>query len=425
MQRSVLLALAAVGLLAAPAFTQRTWIVDAAGGPGHHFKDLPPALAAASDGDTILVRRGVYQGGATGKALTILGSPGVSLRTPFTVSGLAAGKTLTLAGVTIKLTWSPSSGKPIPGWGAVRLLLSNNQGRVHLDRVTLPLNSISIPLFPCTNRMGGVRIQNCAHVTMTRCSVTGVTPLRVSASTVAVSSSTLQGHQPRCCTIATTTTCSQPTEGLVVGSGARVYLSRCTVSGGRGVRFGSFLPRRYPSRPALSAAASAVTIAGDAADRYVAGTPYAGQPPTSALVVNGGTLFLDAKVTLVPNPGAKPISGTHTRKPGRPVALSVAGAPPGGTVRCTTISGAGETCYLLLGLPGPVRSTAWGTLWFTPDSMALLATTVQGASEHWDVAVPVPAIPALRGWVVMFQALSGKANTTPWRLSNAAPAVLD
>jgi hypothetical protein len=39
---------------------QTTWIVDAAAGPGSHFTDLPPAIAAAASGDTILVRAGSY-----------------------------------------------------------------------------------------------------------------------------------------------------------------------------------------------------------------------------------------------------------------------------------------------------------------------------------------------------------------------------
>ena len=36
------------------------WIVDAANGPGTNFLDLPPAVAAAASGDTIIVRAGSY-----------------------------------------------------------------------------------------------------------------------------------------------------------------------------------------------------------------------------------------------------------------------------------------------------------------------------------------------------------------------------
>ncbi len=52
-----------------------TWIVDAAAGPGSHFTDLPAAIAAAADGDTILVRSGSYSSFAmTGRTLTIRGA---------------------------------------------------------------------------------------------------------------------------------------------------------------------------------------------------------------------------------------------------------------------------------------------------------------------------------------------------------------
>jgi hypothetical protein len=44
-------------LLTSVAAAQRTWVVDSMGGIGSHFTDLPPAIAAAARGDTILVRR--------------------------------------------------------------------------------------------------------------------------------------------------------------------------------------------------------------------------------------------------------------------------------------------------------------------------------------------------------------------------------
>jgi hypothetical protein len=51
------------------------WIVDAANGPGTSFTDLPPAIAAAATGDTILVRAGSYSAfNVAGKALTIRGA---------------------------------------------------------------------------------------------------------------------------------------------------------------------------------------------------------------------------------------------------------------------------------------------------------------------------------------------------------------
>ena len=50
-----------------------TWLIDDDGGPGVAFTDLPAAVAAASDGDVLLVRPGTYSGFTTGgKSLRIL-----------------------------------------------------------------------------------------------------------------------------------------------------------------------------------------------------------------------------------------------------------------------------------------------------------------------------------------------------------------
>ncbi|HET6203151.1 MAG TPA: hypothetical protein VFI25_10165 [Planctomycetota bacterium] len=58
---------------------QTTWVVDDNGGPGVNFIDLPPAVAAAADGDILLVQPGTYSHFTlTGKGLRIFGS-GVSV----------------------------------------------------------------------------------------------------------------------------------------------------------------------------------------------------------------------------------------------------------------------------------------------------------------------------------------------------------
>ncbi|MCI0586458.1 MAG: hypothetical protein L0323_06425 [Planctomycetes bacterium] len=54
---------------------QNTWIVDDTSGPGVDFPDLPPAVAAAADGDILLVSPGTYSHFTlTGKGLRIFGS---------------------------------------------------------------------------------------------------------------------------------------------------------------------------------------------------------------------------------------------------------------------------------------------------------------------------------------------------------------
>ena len=61
--------------LFAAALPATQWIVDQQNGPGTHFTTIGAAVAAAVDGDTIVVRTGTYvESVTTGKALTILGS---------------------------------------------------------------------------------------------------------------------------------------------------------------------------------------------------------------------------------------------------------------------------------------------------------------------------------------------------------------
>jgi pectin methylesterase-like acyl-CoA thioesterase len=71
-----LVAAATAGSLSA----QQTFLVNAGGGPGVNFTSLPPAIAAAADGDTIVVQAGPFGEGAVGfttsKGITILGQGG-------------------------------------------------------------------------------------------------------------------------------------------------------------------------------------------------------------------------------------------------------------------------------------------------------------------------------------------------------------
>ncbi|MFQ5505706.1 MAG: hypothetical protein ACE5F1_13050 [Planctomycetota bacterium] len=60
-RRKLASTLMAAGLVAGLASGQKTWIVDKSNGPGTHYTDLPPAVAPAAHGDTIIVRKGTYK----------------------------------------------------------------------------------------------------------------------------------------------------------------------------------------------------------------------------------------------------------------------------------------------------------------------------------------------------------------------------
>src|SRR5687768_586086 len=99
-------ALLACSLLPLPVAAQRTWIVDAANGPGTDFTDVPLAVQAASHGDTLIVRSGNYTTATTNKGISLIGEAGASFTLsqqvlPFVVRFLPAGRTFVLKGFTV------------------------------------------------------------------------------------------------------------------------------------------------------------------------------------------------------------------------------------------------------------------------------------------------------------------------------------
>ena len=73
------------------ALAAQVFIVDAAGGAGAHFTDLPAAVAAVPDGATLRVRSGSYSPFAVqGKGLRIVGEGSVTLARFFGVVGISS-----------------------------------------------------------------------------------------------------------------------------------------------------------------------------------------------------------------------------------------------------------------------------------------------------------------------------------------------
>ncbi len=64
--------LVVTALLAGALSAQKTWVVDANGGPGYDFRDLPGAVVAVANGDTVVVRAGTYSTFSTAKSLMML-----------------------------------------------------------------------------------------------------------------------------------------------------------------------------------------------------------------------------------------------------------------------------------------------------------------------------------------------------------------
>jgi len=88
------------------AFQATVWTVDDSGGPGVDFTDLPPAIAAASPGDVLLVRAGSYSKPIVNKGLSIHADQGAVVTVAgLRVESIPAGERVTLSGLT-----SPANG---------------------------------------------------------------------------------------------------------------------------------------------------------------------------------------------------------------------------------------------------------------------------------------------------------------------------
>src|SRR5262245_32191336 len=233
---------------------QTIWTV---GQSGANFTNLLPAVAAARDGDVILVQPGSYNvqpGIVTNKALRILGGPGrqllaSSLYPILSVSGLPSGAQFVFDGFALSRSWY-GSGQPVGS-----ILLSANAGSVHLAGLTI--DDFSFDQWSNFN--------SCRHVTMTRCQCN--VEIECNSSALTVVECNLHGR---------------PAHWLPTGYGAsatnalftlrsEVHIARSVLTGGNG-------DVTMPASTALGCVIGHVVIAGDAT-----ATISAGQPGTSSI----------------------------------------------------------------------------------------------------------------------------------------------
>ncbi|MEZ5967131.1 MAG: hypothetical protein R3F56_25070 [Planctomycetota bacterium] len=395
--RSILLA-AGCGVAVCSATTRlvpaqgRTFVVDAANGPGTTFTDLPPAVAAATDGDQIVVRPGAYGSVSTGKALTIL-AEGSSWSAPaIEISGLAAGRDFVLSGFH-------SSG------AAPRLRVHACAGRVLLHRVQLTQSFLDFTQAP------GLEIDACALVRVADSRCDGRPALAASDSTVQVLGSRLAGGAA----VSNSALVVASTPALAL-TGGRLELTDSGLTGGAGA---TGAQTRAPS-PALVAVGGTLRVAGPSATAFLAagtGTTIA----TPALLGTLGSLRIDPSVQLGAHGGAPGIGGSIAVQVLRLPALDARGAAPGGTVAIDLFAPVNDFAALFVGQPADLTSLPGfgGDLGLDPARMLHIVTGTTDATGHLAFTLPVPSNPTLRGANWVWQSLSG----TPGRgflLSNSA-----
>lgn len=364
-----------------------TWIVDAANGPGTNFTTVQAALASVqvNDGDQLLVRAGSYGPCTTAKGVTILGEPGAKITgTPaqaaLTVSGLAAGRTFVLDRIVVEHALAREG-----------IVLQGNPGRVHLDDVTISALAL--------NNFRSLSLSACALVTANRCAITGSTGgIQCVDSTLLLSQVQAQGFD------------NMGTTPALSCTNSTVWLSEFTGIGGKGVQ------NRSPAAPAVAGTQTHFVIARSSLTAGQVGIAFGGP---SAIYVESGSLRIDPSVTLVPFPGAAPISAPGSLVTMTPTPfLSLTSAPPGGTLGFAVQSAANDSLFLALALPGPELALPFGTTWLDLGTLIPLAVGPQDPSGRFGLLLTVPNQPSLRGLLLVSQAANLAAASNILDLTN-------
>ncbi|MCC6672650.1 MAG: hypothetical protein IT458_16415 [Planctomycetes bacterium] len=404
--------------LAVPGAAQRTWRVDAGGGAGSDYRTIAEAVAAASQGDTIVVRSaGDILDVTIAKALTLVSESAtpVTLTAGLTITGIPGGRRMVVKGFVLR----PSGpyyqgGRPIVCRGSA--------GTIHLERIQNG-GSMDGP---------ALRVEECAQVTVGESQLdAGATyygwfgGMRFTGAGPGITcrNSALLLVRTRARGLATVQGAAGgvwygPWGGLIA-EGSRVVVAESEVAGGAGACLlaGTFcFPTTWPT-PAIEARGSRLVLAG-AGTHYLGGGIVGFGCTTCGAPAQG--VNADGATTILRDPASTgTIAGGQVTT--QPVAAMVAsGAGPGGTASCTLHWPQSAPCATLVSFPGgPMPIDPIG-IWLDP-AMAILIDvgTVAGSRT---TQVPIPpffpiGLPAAFQSVVLVQGalvLSTPATTVLW-----------
>ena len=311
---------------ATPALAQAVWIVDAFNGAGADFTDMPAAVAAAGEGDLILLRDGIYtEFTITAKSLTIVADAGHhpliservlgsgSSQPVIRVFNLGASQEVALRGLELGGTYF----QHFPG--SPYILLQNNAGEVWIEDCALGVGATNFRAFT------GIRAVNCAAVTASRCALTAINN-RASHGVDATGSNVtlwdcevlggagLQGT-------------SLPPEngghGIQIDGGT-LFAAGCAITGGAGGWGANTFALGGAGGHGLTVNGNAsvrlrdCVLAGGAGGEGTSGTGAAGQESVvgsgSLMPVNGSGRTLE--LSSPARAGVDPVSETYTGEPG-------------------------------------------------------------------------------------------------------------
>ncbi len=366
-------------------------VVDGAG--GGDFTTLAAAVAAASDGDTLLIRGpGPYFGSVfnAGKALEFIGEPGgVSFFGGIEIDNVPAGKRVVVRGLTMQAAFGPHAG----------VWLHDNDGSVWIENCTAKGGKGIGQHHGCVSGVShpggaGLLVENSDAVVVVRCELTGGNgddwwyqpPLstvnyrtdggpgaRIVASNVALFESTLTaGHGGLGAAL-----CGPDAhggDGLSV-AGAMLLISACAAAGG------------LPGSGAVATGGDGLVIDGASLVQRLGGTLSAG--PGGTTIVNAGVLEVLAGT-------ARSFAISSPLREGQPGTLSMTGVQ-GDFVGFFWAFEAGL-------LPMPARSG-----WFLLNAPFLAGPffvgTIAAGDGVWNLPISGPLLPAgLESQTLLLQA---------------------
>ncbi len=176
-------------LSCAPLYAQsaKVWVIDDDGGPGVHFMNLHEATAAASDGDILLVKSGVYTPfvnffefhpiDVDGKGMSIFAEPGAIL-SGYSPSGIKFKNLTTAQRMVVRGFKLQDSG----------LAAGNIAGGLWLEELAVdPVSGV-----------GSLDVAICAQAMINRCALRGASPFDWISTTPAISANMSSLHAFDC-----------------------------------------------------------------------------------------------------------------------------------------------------------------------------------------------------------------------------------
>ena len=368
-------------ILSGAAVAQRTWVVDQFLRPGYDFVTIDAAVFAARPGDTVVVRRGVYQGFRVSKGIRIVGDGQAIVAThrrgpsPIVVSKIPAGQSLVLSRLS---TTSFSSIQTVG-----QILITDCSGTVSLEEVrcygpTSPLQ---------TAGPHAVDAKNCKALVINR-SILGF-GLRAVDSKISANDTIFRRYD------AVSNRSLSPSIQL---SGSNAQFVNCVSVG------------ETSASPALASAAlnaSGTTVDLRGSSNFIAGdAPGAG---SSALVGDAkSSLLLDPRVALRPSGTRPAIQGFGSIQRKTLPTLTVHGGDLGQWIDLRVKSSASHLYILKLGAPTPpIRLAPFGDKWTDSRSSHIVWAVVLDKTGGAETRLRVPSDPRLRGLVVGWQGLAG------------------